>query len=146
MKVILVLSFTFAAASASFNCISSEFCPEGSCLFLVAPNANGTCPTELPQVHSKDEEDVNPCGNDSTMTGDKMCGLCMEFGPNGALQVPLNPEIPETCDVGCENGGPICNFLATIEDGELGEDRKADGEIKVTVETGRWKITITIKW
>ena len=145
MKVILVLSFTFAAASASFNCISSEFCPEGSCLFLVAPNANGTCPTELPQVHSKDEEDVNPCGNDSTMTGDKMCGLCMEFGPNGALQVPLNPEITETCDVGCKNGKPTCNFHANgLKTLDGLEDRRARDTI-IVVESGDWVIIIIIR-
>ena len=63
MKVILILSLVFAVATADFQCISSEFCPKGSCLFLAAPNANGTCPMELPQVHSKEEEDVNPCEN-----------------------------------------------------------------------------------
>ena len=63
MKVILILPLVFAVATADFQCISSEFCPKGSCLFLAAPNANGTCPMDLPQVHSKEEEDVNPCEN-----------------------------------------------------------------------------------
>ena len=75
---------------------------------------------------------------DSMMKGDKMCGLCMEFGPNGALQVPFNQEISETCDVRCENGEPNCKFLVNDEEGP--EDRKWKWRIRARI--GRWRISI----
>ena len=67
------------------------------------------------------------------MVADKMCGLCLEFGPTGALQVPLNQGVSETCDVKCDNGEPGCKFLATSV-----EDRKRP--FSVTIRIGRWTI------
>ena len=69
-----------------------------------------------------------------------MCGLCMEFGPNGALQVPFNQEISETCDVTCENGEPNCKFLVNDEDGP--EDRKRKWKWRIRARIGRWRISI----
>ena len=43
-------------------CMGSEdFCPEGSRLFLLDPNTDGSCPDVLPTVATPEEEDDNPC-------------------------------------------------------------------------------------
>ena len=69
------------------------------------------------------------------MVADKMCGLCLEFGPTGALQVPLNQGVSETCDIKCDNGEPGCKFLATSV-----EDRRRKRGFSVTIRIGRWTI------
>ena len=76
------------------------------------------------------------------MKGDKMCGLCMEFGPNGALQVPFNQEISETCDVNCENGEPNCKFLVNdVNDEE--EDRFWRRRCwRIKLRFGRWRLSL----
>ena len=80
------------------------------------------------------------------MKGDKMCGLCMEFGPNGALQVPFNQEISETCDVNCENGEPNCKFLVNdVNDEE--EDRFWRRRCwRLKLRFGRWRLSLGRCW
>ena len=68
-----------------------------------------------------------------------MCGLCMEFGPNGALQVPFNQDISKTCDVSCENGKPDCRFHLNGEEGP--QDR---WKFKASVKVGSWKASIEL--
>ena len=56
--IILTATLLFGVCNASFN---EDFCPEGSQLFEVDPNQDGTCPDVLPTVHTEDEEDKNWC-------------------------------------------------------------------------------------
>ena len=75
------------------------------------------------------------------MVADKMCGLCLEFGPTGALQVPLNQGVSETCDVKCDNGEPGCKFLVTsVEDRRGGRGGKRP--FKLFARIGRWTIRV----
>ena len=57
----LVCILSFGSSFASFTCRGSVFCPKGSCLFVLAPNDDGTCPSKLPSVSTYEEEDQNPC-------------------------------------------------------------------------------------
>ena len=54
----MTATLLFGVCKASF---SEDFCLEGSQLFLVDPNQDGTCPDVLPTVHTEDEEDKNWC-------------------------------------------------------------------------------------
>ena len=56
--LILTATLLFAVCKASFN---EEFCPEGSTLFLVDPNQDGTCPDVLPSVKTENEEYKKKC-------------------------------------------------------------------------------------
>ena len=56
--LILTAALLFGVCKASF---SEDFCLEGSQLFLVDPNQDGTCPDVLPTVNTEDEEDKNWC-------------------------------------------------------------------------------------
>ena len=108
-KSCFLILLILGLASANFNCISSGFCPAGSCLFLVQPTKNGTCPDSIPMVSTKAKEDENPC--QSGLTEDlKKCGLCVEFGPNGARKTKFNVHFTETCSVKCVDGYPNCKF------------------------------------
>ena len=57
--IVLILTATllFGECKASFN---EDFCPEGSQLFEVDPNQDGTCPDVLPTVNTENKcEEVN---------------------------------------------------------------------------------------
>ena len=56
--LILTATLLFGVCKASFN---EEFCPEGSQLYLVDPNQDGTCPDVLPTVNTENEENKNKC-------------------------------------------------------------------------------------
>ena len=73
-----------------------------------------------------------------------MCGLCMEFGPNGALQVPFNQEISETCDVNCENGEPNCKFLVKdVNDEEENRFWRRRRCWRLKLRFGRWRLSLS---
>jgi hypothetical protein len=42
-------------------CHTANYCPEGSCLFILPSNDNGTCPNSLPMVDNEEDEERNPC-------------------------------------------------------------------------------------
>ena len=50
----------------------------------------------------------NAQGN--AVSGMQKCGLCMEFGPQGARKTDFSSKINEKCDVSCEAGRPTCRF------------------------------------
>ena len=56
--LILTATLLFGVCKASFN---KDFCPEGSQLFEVDPNQDGTCPDVLPTVNTENEENKNKC-------------------------------------------------------------------------------------
>ena len=55
---ILTATLLFGVCNASFN---KDFCPEGSQLFEVDPNQDGTCPDALPTVNTENEGNKNKC-------------------------------------------------------------------------------------
>ena len=58
IEFILTATLLFGVCKASFN---EDFCPEGSQLFEVDPNQDGTCPDVLPTVNTENEENKNKC-------------------------------------------------------------------------------------
>ena len=58
MGKLIGLILLFGVCKASFN---EDFCPEGSQLFLVDPNQDGTCPDVLPTVNTENEENLYKC-------------------------------------------------------------------------------------
>ena len=56
--LILTATLLFGVCKASF---SEDFCLEGSQLFLVDPNQDGTCPDVLPTVNTENEANKNKC-------------------------------------------------------------------------------------
>ena len=58
MGKLIGLILLFGVCKASFN---EDFCPEGSQLFLVDPNQDGTCPDVLPTVNTENEDYKNKC-------------------------------------------------------------------------------------
>lgn len=101
-----------------------DFCPEGSQMFLLNPNPDGTCPDGLPTVKTPEEEDENKCKEDMNASG-TYCGICMEFGATGARKVEPNAKYSEKCDYSCmDNGNPRCIFHTTERGLETINDRK----------------------
>merc|ERR1711892_276721 len=99
--LILATTLLFGVCKASFN---EDFCPEGSQLFLVDPNHEGTCPDVLPTVNTENEENEKKCEEDMNAALTK-CGLCMEFGDTNMTKVESNPNYTPKQDVPCMETG-----------------------------------------
>jgi len=92
--LILTATLLFGVCKASFN---EDFCPEGSQLFEVDPNQDGTCPDVLPTVNTENEENENKCEEDMSATLPK-CGLCMD---TNMKKVESNPNYTQKYNMPC---------------------------------------------
>merc|ERR1712117_31779 len=123
----LLIGIGMAAPSASLGSEdhSGDHCPEGSRLFLLNPNPDGTCPHSLPTVATPEEENENPCSQEAPVERRQMCAICMEFGQTGARELESNKKITKKCDLSsAENGQPSCTFTVDEDIGPAeGENR-----------------------
>merc|ERR1712039_1048634 len=112
-----------------------DYCPEGSRVFVLNPNPDGTCPDSLPTVATPEEENENPCKEGAKpVVGQQKCGICIEFGDTGARRVESNPMFSEKCDMSCmDNGEPRCIFAPRDKAVRMAEIRMEN-----LVPTDRW--------